>query len=74
MTQQEPHAQRQQLRPEQVPIILTTLIVSGVSPATRGSKNWRSRGATMADEPARMTIKPTETGTFPLAIAVRGGP
>jgi len=26
----------------------------------------------MADEPARMTIKPTETGTFPLAIAVRG--
>ena len=31
-------------------------------------------GAMMADEPARIAIRPIATATFPLAIAVKAGP
>ncbi len=57
--------------------VVTTLTASTLScpsPATSRSRTTRSSGATIADEAARITIRPTATGSFLFAIAVNGGP
>jgi hypothetical protein len=43
-------------------------------PDSHGSRMESSTGETNADEPARITMRPTAAGTFPRAIAVNGGP
>jgi hypothetical protein len=54
--------------------ILVVSINSGSFPDTNGKRPRRAIGAMTADDPAKSTIKPTATGTFPFATAVSGGP
>src|SRR4051794_39412198 len=57
---------------------VTTMLVAsnfnGSSGETNGARKYRSIGAMIADDPARITINPTATATFPLASAVKAGP
>ena len=43
-------------------------------PDTQGSSTCNSTGETIADDPARTTIRPTAIDTFARAIAANGGP
>ena len=57
-----------------VPTSLTASTFSGSSPDMRGSRTNKSRGAMIADDPAKRTMNPTDAVTLPLAIVVHGGP
>lgn len=43
-------------------------------PDTHGSSRCSSTGETIADDAAKITIKPTATGTLARAIPANGGP
>jgi hypothetical protein len=57
-----------------VPTIFSTSTFSDSHPNVKGSRPCKSSGAMIAEDPGRITINPSDTATFLLAIPAKGGP